>query len=159
MTGLYIVTAVLILFSLMADRQKTFKGIKIGFKKFRKILPNYMTLLILVAVILFYSERLITDYLGQENTILGVLTGLTVGSITMMPGFIAYPLAGVLVNKGVFYMVVASFVTTLMMVGVLTYTIEKEYLGVRATLIRNGMSLLVAVIISVFIGIYYGEII
>jgi hypothetical protein len=43
----------------------------------------------------------------------------------MMPGFIAYPLAGVLVNKGVPYMVVASFETTLMMAGILTCPVKK----------------------------------
>jgi hypothetical protein len=43
----------------------------------------------------------------------------------MMPGYFAYPLAGVLVNKGVTYMVVACFATTLLMVGVLTYPVEK----------------------------------
>ncbi len=129
----------------------------VGIKKFRKILPNYLKLLILVAVILYFSEQLIAEYLGQDNWFWGLLTGLSLGSVTMMPGFIAYPLAGVLIEKGVSYMVVASFVTTLMMVGILTYPIEKEYLGKTATLIRNGAGLVVAVIISLAIGLSYGE--
>lgn len=157
MAGLYIVTGVLIVISMFLDRQRTLKGVKTGFKKFRKILPNYLKLLILIAVVLFFSEKYLTAYLGQQNTLLGVLTGLTLGSVTMMPGFIAYPLAGVLVSKGVSYAVTASFVTTLMMVGVLTYPVEKEYMGVRATLVRNGMSLLIAVAISIAMGIFYGE--
>jgi len=158
MVGLYIVTLILVAVSFLLDRDKTFKGIKVGIKKFRKILPNYLKLLILVAIVLFYSEGLITDYLGQENALLGMLTGISLGSLTMMPGFISYPLAGVLVKKGVIYMVVASFVTTLMMVGVLTYPLEKEYMGTRATLVRNGVSLIIAVIISLAIGVFYGEI-
>lgn len=157
MLGLYIVTSILVVVSLVVDRTKTIKGINLGLKKFRKILPNYLKLLIIVAVVLFYSEKLITDYLGQENTLLGLFAGLSLGSLTMMPGFIAYPLAGVLIKKGVIYMVVASFVTTLMMVGVLTYPVEKEYLGMRATLIRNGASFMVAVVISLAVGLYYGE--
>jgi len=158
MLGLYIVTLVLVAVSFLLDREKTIKGIKVGIKKFRKILPNYLKLLILVAIVLFYSEGLITDYLGQENALLGMLTGISLGSLTMMPGFISYPLAGVLVKKGVSYMVVASFVTTLMMVGVLTYPLEKVYMGTRATLVRNGVSLIIAVIISLAIGVFYGEI-
>lgn len=158
MFGLYVVTAILVVISLLVDRTRTLKGIAVGLKKFRKILPNYLKLLILVAIILFYSESLINQYLGQENTLLGMLAGLALGSVTMMPGFIAYPLAGVMVKKGVTYMVVASFVTTLMMVGVLTYPIEKEYLGVRATLIRNASGFVVAVFISLAVGVYYGEI-
>lgn len=157
MLGLYIVTAILVVVSLLVDRKKTIKGITLGLKKFLKILPNYLKLLTLVAVVLFYSENLITNYLGQENTLLGLLAGLSLGSLTMMPGFIAYPLAGVLIKKQVLYMVVASFVTTLMMVGILTYPLEKEYLGLRATLIRNGASFMVAVVISLAMGFYYGE--
>ena len=158
MLGLYIVTAILVIISFIADRKKTLQGIKIGLKKFRKILPNYLKILIFVAVILFFSESLITEYLGQENTLLGMLIGLVLGSVTIMPGFIAYPLAGVLVEKGVLYMIVAAFVTTLMMVGILTYPLEKEYMGARATLLRNGGSFLIAVIISLTIGLCYGEI-
>lgn len=158
MTGLYIATGILLAVSMLFDREKTFKGVKAGMKKLRKILPNYTSLLIMIAVVLFFSEKYITTYLGQENTALGMLTGLLLGSVTMMPGFIAYPLAGVLVSKGVFYSVAASFVTTLMMVGVLTYPLEKEYMGVRATLVRNCVSLIIAVIISIAIGIRYGEI-
>lgn len=157
MLGLYLVTAILVVISFVADKDKTRKGMIVGIKKFRKILPNYLKLLILVAVILYFSEQLIAEYLGQDNWFWGLLTGLSLGSVTMMPGFIAYPLAGVLIEKGVSYMVVASFVTTLMMVGILTYPIEKEYLGKTATLIRNGAGLVVAVIISLAIGLSYGE--
>ena len=158
MLGLYVVTVILVIVSFVADRKKTLQGIKIGLKKFRKILPNYLKILIFVAVILFFSESLITEYLGQENTLLGMLIGLVLGSVTIMPGFIAYPLAVVLVEKGVLYMIVAAFVTTLMMVGILTYPLEKEYMGARATLLRNGGSFLIAVIISLTIGLCYGEI-
>ena len=158
MIGLYLVTGILVIISFIADRQKTLQGIKIGLKKFHKILPDYLKILIVVAVILFFSENLISEYLGQENTLLGLLIGLALGSVTIMPGFVAYPLAGVLIEKGVLYMIVAAFVTTLMMVGVLTYPLEKEYMGIRATLLRNGGSFLIAVIISLAIGFFYGEI-
>jgi len=157
MIKLYIITALLIAISAVFDRKKTLKGIKTGAKKFMKILPNYLSLLILIAVVLFYSEQFITKYLGQENTLLGMATGVVLGSVTMMPGFISYPLAGVLVSKGVSYAVVSSFVTTLMMVGVLTYPLEREYMGTRATLIRNSASLFIAVIISIAVAFYYGE--
>jgi len=156
--ALYIVTLVLVVLSLVVDSTKTAVGIRLGLKKFQKILPSFLKLLIFVAVVLFFSEGLISEYLGQDNLLLGILTGLTLGSVTMMPGFISYPLAGVLVEKGVAYMVVASFVTSLMMVGVLTYPIEKSYFGVRATLARNLTSLVIAVLISLAIGLFYGEI-
>jgi uncharacterized membrane protein YraQ (UPF0718 family) len=159
MIGLYIVTGVLLVVSFVADREKTVSGVKIGIKKFRTILPNYLKLLILIAIVLFFAEGLIVRYLGQENALVGLLAALVLGSVTIMPGFIAYPLAGVLVNRGVLYMVVAGFVITLQMVGVLTYPVEKEYLGVKATVIRNGMSFVIAAIISLAIGLIFGEVV
>lgn len=159
MFGLYLVTACLVIVSLLVDAPRTLRGIRVGLKKFTTILPKYLKLLVLIAVVLAFSEPLIVGYLGQENALLGVFAGLSLGSLTIMPGFIAYPLAGVLVERGVMYMVVASFVTTLMMVGVLTYPLEKEYLGVRATLIRNSAGFAVALVISLAIGLFYGELV
>ncbi|RQD77065.1 MAG: hypothetical protein D5S01_03000, partial [Halanaerobium sp. MSAO_Bac5] len=78
---------------------------------------------------------------------------------TMMPGFIAYPLAGILLSRGVSYMVVASFIIPLKMVGIVTYPLEKEYMGSKATIYRNIASLIVAAILTILIGLYYGEVI
>lgn len=158
MIGLYIVTGALTLVSFLANREKTKQGIAIGIKKFRTILPNYLKLLILIAVVLFFAEGLIVRYLGQENALFGLFAGLTLGSATIMPGFIAYPLAGVLVERGVLYMVVAGFVITLQMVGVLTYPVEKEYFGVKATIVRNTVSFVIAAVIAVAMGFVYGEV-
>jgi len=116
-------------------------------------------MLILVSVVLFLvPDDVISNYLGVENKFAGVLLASFLGSITLMPGFIAYPLAGILLKKGVAYMVLSAFTTTLMMVGVLTYPIEKQYFGTRVTIMRNAISLLIALIIAVVTGVFLGEI-
>ncbi|MCK4795797.1 MAG: hypothetical protein KAT05_00370, partial [Spirochaetes bacterium] len=56
------------------------------------------------------------------------------------------------------YMVVSAFTTTLMMVGILTYPIEKEYFGTKVTIIRNLISLIIAFIVAIITGIIYGEV-
>jgi hypothetical protein len=45
-----------------------------------------------------------------------------------------------------------------MMVGVLPYPIEKQYFGTRVTIMRNAISLLIALTIAVVTGIFFGEI-
>ncbi len=55
-------------------------------------------------------------------------------------------------------MVLSAFSTTLMMVGILTYPIEKEYFGIRVTIIRNIVSFFIALIVAVMTGIFFGEI-
>lgn len=157
---IYILTAVLIIILAIFDYQKTLKGIKIGVKKLLKNTPVFLNMIILVAVSLHYiSDDLILKYLGRGSGVLGMAISSILGSLTLMPGFVAFPLAGVLISKGVNHTVIAAFTTTLMMVGLVTYPVEKEYFGVRITVIRNLIGFLIAIIVSLIIGIFYKELI
>ncbi|MBP7902537.1 MAG: hypothetical protein KA015_06955, partial [Spirochaetes bacterium] len=70
------------------------------------------------------------------------------GSIALIPGFVAYPMAGVLVKNGVSYPVISVFITTLMMVGILTLPIEKKFFGWKVSITRNILSFIAAVAIG-----------
>lgn len=156
---LYIATGFLIVLSYCTNRNKTFKALKIAYKKLKRILPAFLSMLILVSIILFFiPDQTISHFLGGSNIVTGMLLATFFGSITMMPGFIAFPLSGILLQKGVPYMIISAFTTTLMMVGILTYPIEKEYFGHKVTLIRNGISLLIALIIALIIGLCFREV-
>ena len=156
---LYIITGVALLISLIGDKEKTFKAIKIGLKKLAKIFPAFLTMLISISIVLFFiPDKTISAYLGNSNRFIGVILASLFGSITLMPGFIAFPLCGILLKKRISYMVLSAFTTTLMMVGILTYPIEKEYFGVKVTIIRNIISFFIAIIIAISTGIFFGEI-
>ena len=156
---LYIVTGFSLLLSFIVNREKTFKAIRVATHRFVNILPAFLGMLILVSIVLFLiPDKLISQYLGKNNIFIGVLFASFFGSITLMPGFIAFPLCGILLKKGVLYMVLSAFSTTLMMVGVLTYPIEKEYFGVRLTILRNIMSLFIAFVVALMTGIFFREI-
>ena len=156
---LYIATGLAVLISLIANRDKTLKALKVAAKSFIRILPAFLIMLILVSIVLFLvPDRLISEYLGESNKLTGVLLASFLGSITLMPAFIAFPLCGILLKKGVLYMVLSAFTTTLMMVGILTYPIEKEYFGIKVTIVRNVISLFIALIVAVMTGIFFGEI-
>ncbi len=157
MLALYVVAAAALLVSAAADRRKTVQALRVTLKKMRRILPGYLHLLILLSFVLLVSDSMIIKLLNASNPWLGLTSGLAIGSLTMIPGFISYPLAGVLVEHGVPYMVVAGFVTSLMMVGVVTFPVERAYFGVRMALMRNTVALLVALVISVIMGLVYGE--
>ena len=156
---LYIATGFVLLISFIADAMKTFRAIKIATKKFVNILPAFLSMLILVSIVLFLvPDKVISSYLGSNNKFVGVLFASFFGSITLMPGFIAFPLCGILLKKGVPYMVLSAFSTTLMVVGVLTYPIEKEYFGIRVTIIRNIMSFFIALVVALMTGVFFGEV-
>ncbi|MBU2536027.1 MAG: permease [Chloroflexota bacterium] len=156
---LYIVAGLALLISLIFSRGKTFQGLKIAARRFIRILPAFLIMLILVSIVLYLvPDELISRYLGSDNKFTAMALASLLGSVTVMPGFIAFPLAGILVQKGVAYMVIAAFTTTLMMVGVLTAPIEKAYFGLKVTIIRNVVGFFIALTVAIMIGLFFGEI-
>ena len=156
---LYIIAGLAVLASFLANRKKTFSALKIAAKRFVKILPAFLTMIILVSIVLFLiPDEVISKYLGVSNKFIGVIFASLFGSVTLLPGFIAFPLAGILLKEGVAYIVLAAFTTTLMMVGILTAPIEKAYFGMKVTIIRNVIGLLIALFVTLAIGVAFGEI-
>jgi uncharacterized membrane protein YraQ (UPF0718 family) len=155
---LFSITGLALLISIITDRKKSFAAIKIAYKKFIHIIPAFLSMLILVSIVLFIvPDKTILNYLGNDEKFIGVILASFFGSITLMPGFIAFPLCGILLKKGVGYMVLSAFTTTLMMVGILTYPVEKKYFGVQVTIIRNVISFFIALTVALSIGFFFGE--
>ena len=146
---LYIVTVVLVLASLIANRQKTFKAFKTGGLMFLNLLPTFLSILMLVAVVMaLVGPQTIQAWLDDKSGPLAYLIAALVGAIALIPGMVAYPMAGVLVKNGVSYPVIAVFITTLMMVGILTLPLEKKFFGLKLALARNALSLAGALVIG-----------
>lgn len=153
---LAIIAAIAIIASLIADLRKTWNGMKKGLVMFVKILPAILSVLILVSIFLYLiPNELIVEYLGEDAGLTGYVFAAIAGSIALIPGFIAYPLAGILVKTGVSYPVIAVFITTLMMVGILTLPVEIKFFGIRVSLLRNTLYFLGALIVGLLIGLFY----
>lgn len=156
---LIIVSGLALLISLVFSREKTFRAVKIAARRFVKILPVFLIMLILVSVVLYLiPENTILEYLGTENVFSSFAFAVLIGSVVIIPGFIAFPLCGILLETGVPYMVLSAFTTTLMMVGILTFPVERAYLGTTVTIIRNMISFVIALIVATITGIVFREI-
>jgi uncharacterized membrane protein YraQ (UPF0718 family) len=156
---MYAITGGAVLLSALLDRQKTWNALKIAYKRLWKILPAMLIMLIFVSFLpVQTSETSLLRYFGNDNRTLSMLAAAALGSITVLPGFIAFPLGGILVEKGISYMVISAFTTTLMMVGIVTYPIEKAYLGHKVTILRNVLSFGIALIVAIVTGIAFGEV-
>jgi uncharacterized membrane protein YraQ (UPF0718 family) len=148
------VSIILSIISLLLDKDKTILGFKKGFKMFKNIVIPFLNILILVSLLLFIvPPQMIVKYLGAGSGAIGFAIAAVVGSITLIPGFISYPIASGLLKQGASYSTVAVFMTTLMMVGVVTLPLEIKYFGKRVAILRNLLNLIVAVIIGILIGI------
>jgi uncharacterized membrane protein YraQ (UPF0718 family) len=149
-----IVSIILVLISFVLDRDKTKAGLKKGFRMFKSIAVPFLNILILVSLVLYFiPQSLIIKYLGAGSGILGLAIAAIVGSITLIPGFISYPIAGALIKQGASYTTVATFMTTLMMVGVVTFPLEAKYLGKKNAALRNILNFIAAIIIGLLVGI------
>jgi uncharacterized membrane protein YraQ (UPF0718 family) len=158
MIVLCFITVLVLVLSFIRDVKKTIKGLKIAFKSFGRICIPLLIMLVFVSVILYViPEQMVTEYLSNGSRYANTLLASLIGSVTMLPGFIAFPLSGILKDKNVAFMVISAFTTTLMMVGILTFPIEKEYFGVKVALLRNSISFIIALIIALATGILFGE--
>jgi len=156
MQVLIVVSLICLAFSFFVNRQKTFAGMKRGAMMFFNLLPALLIVLFLVSVFVYLvPEKVIVEYLGAQSGPLGVITAALIGSVSLIPGFVAFPLAGILVSKGVSYTIAAVFITSLMMVGTLTLPLEIKYFGRKAAIMRNVLSFFGAIVIGLLIGMFY----
>jgi len=149
MIPIIILTIVLTIVSFVFDKQKTLKGIKKGAMMFLKILPTLISVIILVSVVLYFvSDKVLVEYLGKDAGLGAYISAAIIGSVSIIPGFIAYPLASILLKTGVSFSVLSVFITTLKMVGILTIPIEAKFFGYKIAIIRNTLSFIGAILVG-----------
>jgi uncharacterized membrane protein YraQ (UPF0718 family) len=150
MNSVLIFTAVITIISFVFDKKKTVTGIKKGLIQFVRILPTLLSVIMIISVVLYFvSDKFIMEYLGNDAGLYAYISAALIGSVSLLPGFIAYPLSGILVKTGVSLSVIAVFITTLHMVGMLTIPIESKYFGIKVTLLRNALSFIGALIVGI----------
>lgn len=155
---LYGVTVGLLGLSFVKDRKKTRQALKKAVKSIEYILPEFLVVILLVGVLLaLMNPQFINSLIGADSGAWGVFLALLVGSVTMIPGFVAFPTAAMLLQGGAGYMQIGAFVSSLMMVGVITIPVEKRYFGLRLTVMRNLLALLFSVVVALGIGLVLGE--
>ncbi len=159
MTPILIITFIATLVSFIFDRNKTLKGIKKGITQFSKILPTLLSVIIIISVVLFFlSDEFFIEYLGKGAGIEAYFSAALIGSVSLIPGFISYPLAAIILKSGISLSVIAVFVTTLKMVGIMTIPIEAKYFGLKTTLLRNILSFIGAIIVGTIMALIFNYI-
>ena len=153
---LYGAAGSLLLLSACKSRIKTKMALKKAWKSFENILPQFLAVLLLIGMLLAVLDaQTISRLLGGESGALGLLLAAVIGSVTLIPGFVAFPLAASLLAAGAGYGQITMLLTTLMMVGVATLPLESRYFGRKLALRRNGLALAFAVGLSLVIGVLF----
>lgn len=129
--------------SFQKDKEKTRLALKKSWKSLENILPQLLTMILFISVLLTYlNTGLISRLIGGESGWGGVMLAAVVGSITMIPPFVAFPTASMLLKSGAGYMQIGAFVSTLTMVGIVTMPVEMKYFSKKMTLYRNILAFL-----------------
>ena len=156
MISLYLGTGILLLLSFALNRQKTIKALKMGGRMFLNLLPSFLSILMLVALVLtMLGPEIIRDWLGSNSGTMAYVVAAVTGSIALIPGLVAYPMAGMLVDNGVAYPVIAVFITTLMMVGIVTLPLEIKFFGLKLALARNALNFAGALFIGLTMALVW----
>ncbi len=156
---LYGVTAALLIVSLIKSRQKTKAALKKALKAFENILPQFLSVFLLAGLLLgFLDPPTISALIGTSSGWIGVAAASVIGAITLIPGLIAFPMAAMLVAGGAGYMQIGAFVSSLMMVGVVTLPMEIKYFGKKPAFLRNALAFVFSFLVAFVIGKVMGEI-
>lgn len=140
--------------SLVKSREKTKKAFKIAGKALLKSAPSLLTVLGIVGLTLgILTPETIAKLVGAEAGFTATILAAVIGAITLIPSLVAFPLAGSLLRSGATVMTISAFITTLVMVGIMTAPMEIKSLGKKFTLLRNGLGFIAALIIAGIMGV------
>ena len=150
---LYSIAIIFLIISFFKDKKKTKTAIITGLKSFENIMPQFLSIIIIVGMLLsFLDAETISHLIGESSGVLGVIVSAVIGSITMMPTFVAFSLGNTLLINGAGYSQVAALVSTLAMVGIVTFPLESKYIGAKAAFLRNFIAFLFSIIVGLILG-------
>ncbi|SHI51578.1 Predicted permease [Clostridium amylolyticum] len=152
--AIWVITIGLLIFSFIKDREKTKEALKKAFFMGKGMALSIFGVIFAIGLILaLLPPEQIADIISKQNVYVATITAAAFGTITLIPAFIAFPLIGTLAGAGVGIMPSVAFLTTLTMVGIATFPLEKKEFGTKFTITRNVLSFVFAIVIAVAMGV------
>jgi uncharacterized membrane protein YraQ (UPF0718 family) len=151
---MWIGTAALLVVSFIRDKIKTKQALKMAFGMGRGMLGSILSIVFLIGLLLtIIPPTQIAAFIDNQSLMLATVLSAAFGTITLIPAFIAFPLVGTLVDSGVGVVPSVAFLTTLTMVGVVTFPLEKREFGTKFAVSRNILSFVFAIAIALIMGV------
>ncbi len=152
--AIWIGTIIFLVFSLTKNKEKTKTALKMAFGMGKNMLISILSIILLIGLVLaLLPPEQIAGFVEKQNVLVATIASALFGTITLIPAFIAFPLVGTLVDAGIGIVPSVAFLTTLTMVGVVTFPLEKKEFGIKFTVVRNGLSFIFAIAIALIMGV------
>ncbi|MEA4971858.1 hypothetical protein SDC9_60608 [bioreactor metagenome] len=151
---IWLLTVGFLIISYVKDNEKTKKALRNAVGMGKGMLKSILLVILSIGLLIsIMPPQQIAGFVVKQNFIFATIVSAAFGTITLIPAFIAFPLVGTLVNAGVGIVPSVAFLTTLTMVGVITFPLEKDSFGMKFTLTRNILSFIFAIIIALAMGV------
>ena len=119
--AMWVGTLIFLAISLAKNKAKTKQALKMAFNMGKGMAISIFTIIFAIGLILtFLPPEEIAVFVGKQPAFIATVASALLGTITLVPAFIAFPLVGTLVDAGVGIVPSVAFLTILTMVGVVT---------------------------------------
>lgn len=152
--AMWVGTLLFLWVSFMKDKARTKHALKTAFAMGRGMLISILSIIFAIGLLLTaLPPTKIAGFVSNQSILLATFLAALFGTVTLVPAFIAFPLVGTLVGAGVSIVPSVAFLTTLTMVGAVTFPLEKKEFGIKFTVIRNSLSFIFAIAIALIMGV------
>lgn len=152
--GFWVIGLTLFVIAMVKDKGKAKEAMKKSRGMMKNMIGDIIGIIFMIGLILtLIPPETIERVMGSGNIWLSSVIAALVGSITLIPAFVAFPLVGSFVDAGASIVPGVAFLTTLTMVGVVTFPLEKKEFGTKFALTRNVLSFTAAIAIAVLMGV------
>ena len=150
----WVIAVILFVFSLVKSKETTVDAMKKSRRMMGSMIGEIVAIIFMIGLVLtFIPPETIKTVLGTSSTYISSFFSALVGSVTLIPAFVAFPLVGSLVDVGASIVPAVAFLTTLTMVGIVTFPLEKKEFGTKFAILRNLFSFGFAIIIALMMGV------
>jgi len=144
----FVVTIILFLF-FPSKREVMIVTFEKFFIEMISILPAVLILMGLFTV--FISKKMVMRYLGEAAGIKAIFLGILMGALPTGPLYIAFPIASVLLKKGVRVASVVSFLSAWACIKIPQEMVELQFLGFKFMALRLFLTIIFVIIMGIFI--------
>jgi uncharacterized membrane protein YraQ (UPF0718 family) len=152
--AMWVITLIFLIISFIKNKSETKGAFKKALGMGKGMAKSLIFVILLIGLILAYiPPESIASFVASQNLFVSTVGSALFGTITLIPAFIAFPLVGTLVDASVSMVPAVAFLTTLTMVGIVTFPLEKKTFGMKFTVTRNALSFVFAIVIALFMGV------
>ena len=129
--------------------QRLKKGLSKALTTMKMIAPMLTAVVFLVGWVqtVITPERLRMFFTGDP--VRDTAVGVAAGAVSVGQPFLSYILGGELLKEGISYYAVTAFIISWVTLGIIQLPMEWGIFGWRFTVVRNGLSLIFAVLVSI----------